>query len=144
VIRTSLQATKRATFAVLLPNPFQGLMPYPVGTGFFVSHDGVFVTAAHVVTRDGKADGPPRDDIPNGWLMTEPPEGQWGRRICQGLSLVCVHAEHDIAILKVDFAANREKNWTLDQFPSVPVSFRKLEEGEPVYSFGYPLSSADV
>jgi serine protease Do len=137
-----LARTKRGTFSILLPNPFKGLMPCPVGTGFFVSGDGVFVTAAHVVTRDFKPDGPPRDDIGNGWLMTEPPPGDWGRWMCVGLSLESVDAQHDIAILKAHPAANRDKSWMSDGFPFVPVSFAVLEEGEPVYSFGYPLSHA--
>jgi S1-C subfamily serine protease len=143
MIRQTLQRTKQGTFAVELPNPFKQLMPCPVGTGFFVSRDGVFVTAAHVVTQNSKADGPPRDDIEKGWLMTEPPPGEWGRRMCLGLSLVSLHAQHDIAILKVDLSENRNKSWMLpDGFPFVPISFQKLEEGEPVYSFGYPLSHA--
>jgi len=75
MIRRSLQVTKRATFALNLPNPFKGLMPRLVGTGFFVSADGVFVTAAHVVTENYKADGTVRGDIGKGDLMTEPPPG---------------------------------------------------------------------
>lgn len=117
-------------------------MPCPVGTGFFVSRDGVFVTAAHVVTQNYKADGPPREDIGKGWLMTEPPPDDWGRRMCVGLSLAHLDAQHDIAILRVDLAANRDKAWMPDGFPAIPVSFDELEEGEPVYSFGYPLAHA--
>jgi len=117
-------------------------MPCPVGTGFFVSRDGVFVTAAHVMTQNYKADGPPRDDLGKGWLMTEPPPGDWGRRMCVGMSLAYVDAQHDIAILKVDLAVNRDKAWMPDGFPFVPVSFDELEEAEPVYSFGYPLAHA--
>src|SRR5882672_10973046 len=119
-------------------------MPCPVGTGFFVTHDGVFVTAAHVVTQNYKSDGPPREDIGDGWLMTEPQPGESARRMCLGLSLVSVDPQHDIAILKADLATNRDRN-CMEQggFPFVPVSFAELEEGEPVYSFGYPLSRAE-
>ena len=142
MIRQSLAQTKRGTFAVELPNPFKGLMPCPVGTGFFVSQDGVFVTAAHVITQDGKPDGPPRVDLEKSWLMAEPPPDDWGRRMCVGMSLLHIDAQHDIAILKVDLAANRDKAWMSDGFPFIPVSFDELEEAEPVYSFGYPLAHA--
>ena len=142
MIQQFLQATKRATFALLLPNPFKQLMPCPVGTGFFVSADGVFVTAAHVITRNYESDGPARDDIDKGWLMTEPPPGDWGRRMCLGLSLAHVDAQYDIAILKVDLEANRDKSWMQGGFPFVPISWGELQEAEPVYSFGYPLSHA--
>ncbi len=76
--------------------------------------------------------------------MTEPQPGEWARRMCLGLSLVSVDPEHDIAILKADLAKNRDKTWMEEGgFPFVPVSFAELEEGEPVYSFGYPLSQAE-
>jgi serine protease Do len=117
-------------------------MPCPVGTGFFVSRAGVFVTAAHVVTQNYKPHGPPRDDLDKGWLMTEPPPGDWGRRMCVGMSLVHIDAQHDIAILNVDLAANSDRAWMPDGFPFVPVTFDELEEAEPVHSFGYPLADA--
>lgn len=118
-------------------------MPCPVGTGFFVSEDGLFVTAAHVVTQDYTSHGHVRTDIEKGWLMAEPPPGDWGRRMCTGLSVVTVVPQHDIAILKADETANRDKSWLKGgRFPFIPVSFSELEEGEPVYSFGYPLAHA--
>jgi len=117
-------------------------MPCPVGTGFFVSADGIFITAAHVVTENCKADGTVRSDIGKGDLMTEPPPDDWGRRICTGLSLAHIDVQHDIAILKVDLGLNKGKNWMSDGFPFVRISWKELQEGEPVYSFGYPLSHA--
>ena len=64
MIRKSIHNTKLATYSIDLPND-KGT-PAPTGTGFFVSADGWFVTAAHVVTgQDGK---PRHDDVAKGWL----------------------------------------------------------------------------
>ena len=52
----------------------------------------------------------------------------------------------DFALLKVDFAANANKVHLQDRtgFPYIEVSSRELAEGEPVYSFGYPLSESGL
>jgi serine protease Do len=63
MIRMTLTTTQLATFSIDLPNARMQGMPSPTGTGFFVSPDGWFVTAAHVVTKDNRSDGDPRDDI---------------------------------------------------------------------------------
>lgn len=143
MIRRTLTQTQAATFAVLLPNPRQAGMPAPVGTGFFVSPDGYFVTAAHVVhDRSGNV----RGDLDQMWLdkelrgMPPVPVG------VQTAALELESADADIALLKFDFDANKEKDWLKDRtgFPFVEVSQRILEEGEPVYSFGYPLSRGEL
>ena len=61
MIRTSLAAVKDATFCVLIPSDrmpgepdLAQFLPRPTGTGFFVSPDGWFVTASHVILRAGK------------------------------------------------------------------------------------------
>lgn len=64
MIRQHLADTKRATFCVEFCNP----LPTPAGTGFFVSPDGWFVTAAHVITENNCSDGPVRKDIAEAWL----------------------------------------------------------------------------
>ena len=46
MIRKTLQRTKQATFAIVIQK--RGL--FSLGTGFFVSRDGWFITAAHCVT----------------------------------------------------------------------------------------------
>lgn len=122
-------------------------MPTATGTGFFVSADGWFVTAAHVVTENGQADGPVRKDISNSWLMKETriaggPPGA----MCQFLSFEAVIPALDIALLKVDFEKNSNKHWLegASEFPFIKISMRDLEEGESVYSFGYPLPQTTV
>ncbi|WP_434654947.1 S1 family peptidase [Chromobacterium violaceum] len=124
-----------------LPNQANHGVPSPTGTGFFVSHDGWFVTAAHVVTTNGTPDGPIRSDIDKAWLMKE--NRQVGpSAMCQFVSLDSVLPEIDLALLKVDFAQNSNKDWlkTRSEFPFLQISVRELEEGDSVYSFGYPLS----
>jgi hypothetical protein len=120
-------------------------MPAPTGTGFFVSGDGWFVTAAHVVTKNNRPDGPPRDDIEKGWLMKEA-RMHWIGGMCQGLKLDFVAPEFDIALLKLGFSQNANKSHLTGktEFPHLTVSTRQLQEGEPVYAFGYPLSEFGI
>lgn len=147
MIRKTLARTQLATFAVLQPNPMQHGMPTPRGTGFFVSEDGFFVTAAHVVTENGQSDGPVRTDASEWWLQKEMrlPGGPPGA-LCQNVSIAHVDARADFALLKVDFASNAPKEWLKRQtsFPFVQISLRQLAEGEPVYSLGYPLSTGSA
>ncbi len=119
-------------------------MPTPAGTGFFVSPDGWFITAAHVVTENGSPHGPVRTDLDQTWLMKEArPATGWGGAMCQAVSLQTILPHLDVALLKVDFAANSNKDWLRGRsdFPFLLVSSRQLDGGEPVYSFGYPLPS---
>lgn len=55
-------------------------------------------------------------------------------------------AKNDFALLKVDFKPNSNKQWLQGRtaFSFIEVSTRTLDEGEPVYSFGYPLSESNV
>jgi len=120
-------------------------MPVPTGTGFFVSPDGWFVTAAHVITENNAPDGNVRSDIAKGWLMKETrlSDGVPGA-MCQSVAVGHVLPRLDFALLKVDFRANSDKAWLSGKsaFPSLRVSRHELQEGESVYSFGYPLSTA--
>ena len=47
MIRKSIMHTMDCTFIVHVPGP-DGF-PYPMGTGFFVSGEGHFITASHVI-----------------------------------------------------------------------------------------------
>lgn len=146
MIRKTIAHTKAATYCIELPDPNQQGMPAARGTGFFVSGDGWFVTAAHVITQNGQPNGPIRDDIDKAWLMKESPPGELGKGMCQFVSFDFVEPSTDFALLKVDFAANANKVQLigLTEFPYLQVSSRILDEGEPVYSFGYPLSETQV
>jgi hypothetical protein len=143
MIRKTLKRTKDATFSIELPNHNYNGMPSPSGTGFFVSHDGWFVTAAHVITENGQSDGPKRD-ISKAVLSKESrfSDGDFPVPIMlQSVSLSFVDPLIDFALLKVDFQSNVTKTWLKDkkEFPYIKISSRELEEGEQVYSFGYPL-----
>jgi len=147
MIRRTLQATKEATFCVELPDPAKHGMPTPAGTGFFVSPDGWFVTAAHVVSENGEPSGPIRSDIEKVWLVKETRLGSdLPGAMYQDVSLGPVIPELDIAFLHVDFSINTNKAWLSGRtsFPYVQISSKVLEEGESIYSFGYPLSSASI
>src|SRR5262249_43498821 len=51
----------------------------------------------------------------------------------------------DIALLKADFEPCRSwEEWdSADGFPFIPVTVAPVEEGEPVYAYGFPLSMTD-
>ena len=146
MIRKTLGNTQQATFSIDLPNAQAQGMPVPAGTGFFVSDDGWFVTAAHVVTENNRPDGPARRDIDAAWLMKESRPGQPVMGMCQWPRLELIEPALDFALLKLDFGRNAEKEHLKGRsgFPHLVVSTRQLEEGEPVYSFGYPLSRFDL
>lgn len=146
MIRKTLKATQLATYSVDLPDLNKQGMPSPTGTGFFVSTDGWFVTAAHVITENNKSDGLVRTDIDKAWLMKESRPGIRGTGMCQAVRFEYINPGTDFALLKVDFSANANKEYLKDRtgFPYLEVSSRELEEGEPVYAFGYPLSSSTL
>ena len=62
--------TKEATYCIELPS--QNTRPAPMGTGFFISPNGCFVTAAHVITESNLPNGPVRTDLLKVNLMKEP------------------------------------------------------------------------
>ena len=66
VIRRTLKATQLARFSVDLPRKALRGMPTPTGTGFLISPDGWFVTAAYVVTENGRSDGVARPALTPG------------------------------------------------------------------------------
>lgn len=125
MIRNTLLKTQQATFCVELPSAEHHGMPVPTGTGFFVSPDGWFVTAAHVITSNNEANGPVRGDLNQVWLTKETrvPAGMPGS-MCQAVSFGHILPNLDFALLKVDYAANANKAWLSGQseFPYIEVS----------------------
>lgn len=144
MIRKTLSNTQAATFCIELPNSQNHGMPTPIGTGFFVSPDGWFITAAHVITENNNDNGPVRKDIDKTFLMKEIRINRNPPAMCQAVTFSKIIPNLGFALLKVDFTENANKAWLIgkSEFPFLCVSSRQLEEGEPVYSFGYPLSSA--
>jgi serine protease Do len=105
LIRRTLQATQRATFSVDLPSPKKRGMPTPTGTGFFVSPDGWFLTAAHVVSIPDRV---VRGDIEEAWTRKES-RGEWSLGFFMYPRLDWVDHDLDVAILKLDLDRNRKR-----------------------------------
>ncbi|MBA2862990.1 serine protease [Methanococcus maripaludis] len=142
MIRKTLSKIKEATFCIELPNKNANDMPTPAGSGFFISPDGWFVTAAHVVMRKN---GSPRPDA-NKAFLTKEGNGDNPGPMCHHVTLEYLIPKLDIALLKVNFEKNSDKEWLngKTEFPFIKISTANLEMGEPVYSFGYPLSSYGI
>jgi hypothetical protein len=137
MIRQTLQNTKKATFAIVGDN--NGIY-HPFGTGFFVSADGWFVTAAHVLFNQQTKQ--PNFDHSTIVLMRDAFDEQ---RV--GNSTCCFGAVHevldnfDFALLKIDEKELENSKWLKDRkIEHLIVSEDLLEEAQPVYSYGYPLS----
>ncbi len=135
-IRDTVASTSKATFSVMLPVPGSDIILPPAGTGFFVSPDGYFITAAHVVCDNGS----PKPNINKAILRKESKLDDI-LRLCQFVDLVDVIETLDFALLKVDVDKNRQTDWfkSVTVLPHIKISLRPLTLGEPVYSFGYPL-----
>jgi serine protease Do len=133
MIRKTLRATQSATLQIMLPtpNPIHQGASVPIGTGFLVSPEGWLVTAAHVVADPtGKS---PRSDL-NNIAMVNKSSGRDAVFVPRGSStLECFLPELDFALLKISPVGPSGPT------PFIEISDRWLEEGEPVYSFGFPL-----
>lgn len=130
MIRNTLPRTKRATFIVCNPKKELNDFPTPTGTGFFISKEGHFITANHVV-----------DDVQDfSKIQLTQPLSVKGSRMVAGLQLLEQWEDFDIALLKADFETNQYKSsFKGDRFPFLEIDFREKEEGTPVYSYGFPL-----
>lgn len=140
MIRKTLDETKSATWCISLADPTKGNLPIPAGTGFFISEDGWMLTAAHVVCDD--SGNIKQTGAINGTLGQYPLDNPKSLGILGGFSVHWVNQDEDIALLKIDWNrgfAEIQKH-VHGGVPYLKLSTKTLDEGTPVYSFGYPLS----
>lgn len=133
-----------ATFVVLVPHPdpnFKGF-PMPIGTGFFISKDGYFITARHVLLRNEQDNTVLYDPSP---IRLTKPESFPGPQII-GVSIVKDWPEYDLILLKIDFNKCKTQEYFKNKncFDFLDVEFNIVSEGTEVYSFGYPLPKIEV
>ena len=122
-IRKTLQATKAATWAVVLEVPGSG--PVPAGSGFLIDENGLFATAAHVV-----AERPPITVIKASGSADD-------AYMLEVREVVFLDKDADFALLRV---APHTAHGTVALPSPLKLGVRELEEGEPVYAYGYPLT----
>jgi hypothetical protein len=62
--------------------------------------------------------------------------------VVMNATLVYFNIVSDLALLKAEWQNHKDRDWLAGRtgFPYIEISCRTLDEGEPVYSFGYPLS----
>jgi len=137
IIKKTLPHTQKCTFAVIIPHPvpqFKSL-PSPNGSGFFISPDGYFITAEHVIR------GVNQDKIS---LLRPNPYGS--DDAVGNIKIEKTWSQFDLALLKVDLKENKNKDFLKDKkgFDFLKIEFSVPDEGTPVYSFGYPLPKIEV
>lgn len=120
---------------VTIPDPAHDDFPAPNGTGFFITPSGYFLTANHVVKSM---------KIGDKTYIERPTEG-----FSEGVAdveLVERWPDFDIALMKADLELNNKREWlkSLNGFPFIEVELEEQEEGLPIYSFGYPLTTYEV
>lgn len=132
MIRKTIDHTKECTYVVRVPG--RDNFPYPMGTGFFISGEGDFITANHVI----------KDVVDFSKVRFQYPGGEHVLNI----SLINKWERFDIALLKADLELNQERfknaqNEFLEgkeEFPYLEIDFEDQFEGTPIYIFGFPLS----
>jgi S1-C subfamily serine protease len=136
MIRQTVKQTIAATYLVSVPDPNNEDFPTPSGTGFFVSPEGLFVTAYHVAK-----------DVhdPRKIVVTHEAETGGGAML-RNPDLVGSVKEFDLAVLKFDFASHSDQEAFKGKtgFDFLEVDLDEQYEGTPVYSFGYPLPEYKV
>ncbi len=144
MIKASIPATKAATFCVHLPDPNLNDHVGARGTGFFVSSDGWFITAAHVITQDSTPTGQPRTDLDKMGLVR--PTAQRPNLFLDGFRLDHIERGADLALFKGNFSDHKDRLGLdgLRGFPFIEISIRALEEGDSIYAFGFPLNESIV
>lgn len=135
MIRKTLPQTKKATFMVTIADPSRNGFPAPTGTGFFITPTGYFLTANHVVEAMQIGDK----------TYIERPTKGFSEGVAD-VELIEQWPDLDIALMKADLEQNSRRDWlkNLKGFPYIEVELEEQEEGLPVYSFGYPLTTHKV
>lgn len=128
MIRKTINHTQLATFYISIPNPKLDGMPTPRGTGFFISRNGYFLTANHVIENEKEITWIMRPSIRVPVMVSN-------------LKIIKQWKSFDIALLKADFEENKEKAFLQgkDCFDYLEIDFNEHIEGTPVYSYGFPL-----
>jgi len=138
MIRNTLERTKNSTFLIRVPSsiPEYRGFPSPTGTGFFISGNGYFLTANHVLESVSSGDQ----------LTIEQPELERVGSQLKHIDIVKKWPQFDIALLKVDFGKN-STNLLLKgrtEFHYLDIDFGNCLDGTPVYSYGFPLPKVDI
>jgi S1-C subfamily serine protease len=123
------------------------------GTGFFINGDGIVVTAGHVVCCDSKGDNFDKISVA---LPVKPAANEEhkiffiGNRSAIPAKVIDIDKDHDIAILKPDSNMLGGAMKTGFSSPTLQGEFaqrtaailetKALEDGEEIYTSGFPLS----
>lgn len=113
--------------------------PSPAGTGFFISADGYFITASHVLKGVSSGDK----------LKLSQPELELlkqGTKPLEYVDIVKIWPQLDIALLKVSFEKNSENSLLTNkaEFDYLDIDFEDCLDGTPVYSYGFPLPEVQI
>lgn len=128
-----------ATYAVLAPhpNPAYHNAPTIMGTGFFISEEGFFLTARHVLEKEDDSLHTP-DQIIFQKPLPEP--------MVKEITMVQDWTEFDLVLLKADFEKNKNRRGFEGKsgFDYLEVDYSIAPVGTDVFSYGFPLSETDV
>ncbi len=142
MIRNTIERTKKSTFLVRVPStiPEHKGFPLPNGTGFFISADGYFVTASHVLKGVSSGDK----------LKLSQPELELTKNrsatLLEHIDIVGIWPQFDIALLKVNFEKNSSNLLLANKtgFDYLDIDFEDCLDGTPVYSYGFPLPKVEI
>lgn len=141
MIRNSIERTKKSTFLIRVPSsiPEHKGFPLPTGTGFFISKDGYFVTANHVL-ESLKIDKDLKLSQPELELKQKNPKP------LEHIKIIQTCPQFDIALLKVNFENNRDNPLLVNKtgFSHLDIDFGGCLDGTPVYSYGFPLPKVSI
>ena len=141
LISNSIERTKKSTFLVRVPStkPEYKNFPSPNGTGFFISADGYFLTASHVLKGVSSGDK----------LKLSQPELELikgGTKDLEHIEILQIWPQFDIALLKVNLEKNINNPLLTNKtgFNYLDIDFEDCLDGTPVYSYGFPLPEVQI